>query len=356
MIGKDVVIKTFDEAKVDSEERANVDPLPSSLVSNLESFIALDRAKLRYLSSDFLRLHDLVSEVDFSHPDSSSLKDLDSSFFPKIAAVVDVMDYGSRKYVECDFLQPLRQSILDDRIGKKIKKINPPPSQTLKTVRILKDKAALEACRRQKDTQDIGLKVLYNKGSSAFADIPDDLVQYTRFFDLHAEEIKEIERRREYFESHGLTSMAQVIGEGVEQIRRHQKDNAVCDFKRTSMRNVAVTIAKMMVEEFDKKEITWSRSKLHLDGKKYDPLACPWHVFEPQASNEIRSVINHLDSAPEYGGKPLFDHFWVIVPSFEGQGEAFTMLREGKSVGALLGDRDGEVYFICYWAKECYNE
>ena len=61
--------------------------------------------------------------------------------------------------------------------------------------------------------------------------------------------------------------------------------------------------------------------------------------------------MQHLEAFPELGGKPVFDHFLVVVPGLDGDmAHEKELISEGRIIPVLLGERDGKCYFISYWA------
>ena len=105
------------------------------------------------------------------------------------------------------------------------------------------------------------------------------------------------------------------------------------------------------------------------------PMIYTLHDFYDYLSTSIREVIYHLECFPETNGMALFDHYKVVFPSMfyfnteettykfrMSNGEIFSskdiikaqatldseLLKEKEIAGALLGERDGEYYFICY--------
>jgi hypothetical protein len=104
----------------------------------------------------------------------------------------------------------------------------------------------------------------------------------------------------------------------------------------------------------------------------YHPCAFPlWQLWD-KASDKIKEVISHLDAFPEAGGRPIFDHFVVVVPGTEPPKNAvgFTykntastsqsfpenLFRLNYSLAvnrcvssAVMGEKDGRCYFICFF-------
>jgi hypothetical protein len=108
----------------------------------------------------------------------------------------------------------------------------------------------------------------------------------------------------------------------------------------------------------------------------YEPRVYPLHELSDIITEDIQKTISLLEAFPDAGGKPIFDHFGVIVPGVafpvEGDGpfsffdergmlhtytfrhEALKVLdtiliKNGYFYPIIVGERDGKCYFICYW-------
>jgi hypothetical protein len=103
----------------------------------------------------------------------------------------------------------------------------------------------------------------------------------------------------------------------------------------------------------------------------YAPRAYCYGELESVATDNIKKIVAHLDSFPENAGKPIFDHFMVLVPGinfpkatlmkangdkqkFESieacnKGIDLEFIAQKVTVPVLLGEREGKCYFICLW-------
>ena len=104
----------------------------------------------------------------------------------------------------------------------------------------------------------------------------------------------------------------------------------------------------------------------------YHPTAYSLCELWGNTSSKVKKVVDHLENFPEIGGRSLFDHYRVIAPSFEYRspyriadidGKSLSFMSYGEvrkaldiiflknhlSASILLGEKDGEFYFICYW-------
>jgi hypothetical protein len=110
---------------------------------------------------------------------------------------------------------------------------------------------------------------------------------------------------------------------------------------------------------------------------EYYPRAYPYHRLASLAPAAVARVVERLEAFPALGGKPAFDHYRVIVPGlfypsyfqrppyhfvdpsgvrlefdsmWEAQQALDAAMIETKTITpVLVGERDGDHYFICYW-------
>ena len=97
---------------------------------------------------------------------------------------------------------------------------------------------------------------------------------------------------------------------------------------------------------------------------------------KPYLPPRMKELVEFLESFPEASGHPLFDHYRVLVPGLDypninqakpayrkASGEAVEfmnaeaaqydfdryLVENGHVPAILLGERDGDHYFISYW-------
>ena len=243
MIDKEVAERMIQEARRDSGERQTTE-LTSEQTFGLNLFTKLAASKVRNaFGNEVGAFYDYVHEVDWNHPEND-LDLIPANLYSLISAVVDVVDYASR-YQNCEFIKPMVDDVRKKKDYKSLKMFSA-PSGTLKGVRYLKDEQAIRKARLLKEVQDVGLRVLYNRGRSAYDKCPETLDCYCRFASSFDDELAETETRRDFFEGHGLTSMSKVIAEAIEEIKNRIAENEILGFKKVSMRDVAATLSKMM--------------------------------------------------------------------------------------------------------------
>ena len=76
------------------------------------------------------------------------------------------------------------------------------------------------------------------------------------------------------------------------------------------------------------------------------------------------AVIDHLESFPDAAGKPIFDHYLILTPSFarvniDKRGNTsvkatpnyWDLIKNNECVPILLGECNGKCYFICYYSE-----
>jgi hypothetical protein len=193
-----------------------------------------------------------------------------------------------------------------------------------------------------------------------------------------ADDIKLAEKKKKHFDDHGLRSMSELIGTSIEEMQKFSWDSAYCKFNKISLTTVAIVLGKMMGyrygdgRAFAPREIFEPQLEMFEDSMPYLPKI--YGVDDLVTPPEMERVIDFLEKYPDMGGKPLFDHYRVFVPSVEHNRyeseysptlyDSFsekriyqqsqksidtTLMSRGLMLAVLLGERDGDHYFISYW-------
>ncbi len=329
-----------------------------------------DQIILEVLGKHALGLKRFLQEIDREHPEFPEWMHsrLSISLLKDVVDTVDVAAYirnSSNNTVLVDQIKKCQHV----QMGYKSMANIDSPSVTLNQTRFLpKDK--LELARGMKRTQTVGLRIFYNRGKEVFDSQPNDLMDYARFEDRYKKEIEIAKGRLEPYEKYGLTSMSEVIQASIKELELKSKSEHYMGFNKVSMTSVAAILAKMMGAIYDSGRVyvemsLWSQ-KVTAQEKEYAPVLHPWCFVKPHASQKTIDQIERLDALPELSGRAAFDHIWVLLPSFNterGTGSKqydrleiisdLTLIKAEDAVGAVLGDKDGQVYFICYWTREC---
>lgn len=278
------------------------------------------------------------------------------------------------------------------------------PQKNQQLIRLLKDRKLRDEVRATKTSRSVSLSHFYRKGSNAWKKQPRDFSYYLRFSKEHEKDIKEIERKGDTYSELGCVALSAKMSEIISEFSEHMTD-MYCGFHRIKMTDVAIILAKEHEFEYSPSRVSHKSGVLHTSSKKfmayhyagkegfrefskpprslhYSPTAAPISEVWDLAPQSLRDVIDHLEAFPEASDRPIFDHYVVIVPGvdypskpneitedevafgftdpnagvkkFATQEECASelnkvLIKNGTVRPVLLGERDGNCYFVCYW-------
>lgn len=333
----------------------------------LDRFRDLDDSKLLFATSDnFLGIKKFLNTIDLDHPELSHVFKVPLDLLDFVCDAIDVLTYIENTSNNSLLIEQVRRSIVQHPAYNNFKGFDS-PVKTLNYVRFLPQQL-IDKAREQKKPQEVGLYLFCARGEAHFLQQPDDLFCFSRYENCHEKDIEIAQRRKKHFEHYGMPSMASVIQETIDELNNKRLQN-FSGFQKVSASDVSVVLAKMMDASFKEHE---ERNYICLPKNKqagwfpemqsrYKPFLYPWHMMEHLASKEIISLIRKLDHFDDVSQKVAFDHYWVLLPDFRQSNDSDldkipdSFVRSGKGVGALLGDKDGDLYFICYWTQSCYE-
>jgi len=349
------------------------DKAKESKLSFLQTFSAYEESTVRQALGNFgVRLLGFAAEVDFAHPDLSEL--FDEEFSQSIMCLVKLAhDNDLNEFVADN----LRRVITKHPRYKELSRVIDAPSKNLRHCRFSKPEF-WSRIRDQKRTQNVDLRVMLTKGEDFWEETPDDFVSYLRHFNRLLPLIEEATAQHEHFTNFGLTSLAQEIQSQLTRIMAESKDDRYYGFNRITMTAAAVILGKMhdatfQISKNDSMSLRLSRTSYrcrltcqqfygnrHFDAlnqefslpfMEYKPLIIPVCQMERRPGEMVR-LLQELDSWPELGHKAVFDNYWVMLPDFNITGDQelmYDLVEDQKLVGVLLGEKDGDVFFVSYW-------
>ncbi len=361
-------------------------------------------------------LQDFAKSVDLTHPElknvfggqlvSEDVEAFNSDCCDLLKVSEKLTDLGVTKGVVAKLRSLLTCTEYYGRIGK----VMGAPTDTLQLLRLVKDEAERNEARQKKERQGVIDNAQMNEAMGRWDSAPQTLVWFKRHGDPMAAEIAAAETRKQHFAQHGLDRMTNHINEWIAKTKTVSHSNLYYGFRDAKLETLALALAKISgftvgmvkMKPVNKKKSDWKLStgsniKTAVAtgdefGKAYsfnevaslrgtnavnwNPTLYPYHEFESIASEEIRALVKHLDAFPEIGGRALFDHFRVLVPSFD-YASSFAklgpyniggkvvekakdiaalslhidkqLLQSNVVAGALVAERDGINYPICYW-------
>ena len=347
-----------------------------------------------------LLLKNFSTQIDLSHPDLRNLfdgqlvSDAEGSFNMDATALLKLGTYAFQQGVPQNIADQLKKLLSKGDYFKTISPSIDSPFENCLHVRFVPERSGRDTIRLSKRMQTVGLSSVYKAGSSVWGQQPDRFDDFVRNHNRFERDIKEAETRMKHFSDFGLTSMVEAIRASVDQLTALATKEMYYGFNRISPVTAAVILGKMLHLDYvqsykplcnlhecliyadrDTFEYKFSSEDTY-ERWEYLPRAYTYEEFERFAPESMTKLVDFLESFPETGGKPLFDHFRVLVPSFNyptthkcewGYKDTFgelvtfasadqaqrmleiTLLREKQTVAVLLGERDGYNYFISHW-------
>jgi len=267
----------------------------------------------------------------------------------------------------------------------------------LQFLRLFKNKEDRNSFRQMKQMRSIEFASSLNKHIGVWETV-HDLEAYARFGNFFKDQIAVIKQRAEIYNKLRMQSMYQDMIVSIKDFESTSEEQYF-GFQRVPLTVLSIILAKMhggihdealncinipskifKGHRFDESssyyfnELGVGVVKRELD-YRYSPMTYPSHCLP--ISLDTQKIIDHLECFPEANFKPIFDHFVVVVPSVDlkisqengkfyiinsiGNREYFNsihearmeldtmLIKEGRIVPALVGEKDGKCYFISFF-------
>ena len=276
-------------------------------------------------------------------------------------------------------LDNLKRVTRANKFFREINRVIDSPFKNQLHVRFLYKYAHRAEIRAAKSVQTINLRLLLNRGRAYWNEQPSCFENLFRHKNRWSENLAHAKTQHRHFQELGLSGMTSKVKQSVDQIESRHRHNTYFGFNKISLTQALVILAKASGFEFLDGEfinsVTMSpdllheclpavRERLFLSPRLYT-LGKLWLETLPK----VQGVHLALESAPEVGYKPLFDHFYVLIPSVEYPTSDFRgfvldekiraergrnvldvqLVKNGILKAALLGEVDKNLYFICFW-------
>jgi hypothetical protein len=259
-------------------------------------------------------------------------------------------------------------------------RITDPNKKSCSLVRFVKDQNHRLAMRQRRGCQETNLFSFYKDQSDSWDNYPTSFAGFVRNEIPFGEEITKIQRKVEHLAKMGLVAMAQRPKERLDTFQSASRDRYY-GFNRCAISTAAVVLARVHGFEMTTMNGTTRirgtnamKSQFEsLNGKDIPTNGMAYHpriystTSMPVTPERMQKLLAHLESFPDVAGKPLFDHYSVLVPTFtrfrpdgavptvngsplnEIQLSDMKMIEEKMVIPVLLGEADGKLYFIDYW-------
>lgn len=327
----------------------------------LKAVSKIDKKKLEIAFGEFgLRLKSFVDSIDLNHPDLANIFhghlvcSKDESFAGLAHQLLKIITFAHQNNVSDKIILNIRQLLFCHSVFRKLDiSINSPTKNQIH-VRFVDDKDIRSSIRKTKKTQ----KINYHDCKINYFSSINDFSTFIRKIDIekpnnNQKNVKFLQRR---FNKLGLTCIEKNIDKKLKSLDA----NLYFGFKP-----IQISEALSILFRMNKTDTNLSKSStVYILHEVYD-----W------ASKETKKIINYIDSYPDIGGRCLFDHLRVVMVSpkvhkidgkftftdnnnnilkFDNEYQAqkafdFYLFKERKIIGVLLGDRDGDNFFISYF-------
>lgn len=360
-----------------------------------------------------MRLRTFSLEIDLSHPDLASIYHgqlvghQPGTLSRDGADLLRIAGFPIQVSSHCESY--LRKFVSKTDYFAELDRVIDSPFNNCLHVRFLPNRVDRDSVRRIKRCQEVGLGQLYSKGISFWEQLPNDFSDYYRGQNRFQKDIDEGRARMSYFLKHGLRSMSDTIEKSVLELETTSKMEMQYSFNRVGLTNAAIILAKLVGYEYAVGECFASKSKSDLTNSmayavpeqfpqydffddefdsvnegafrankiEYSPRVYTFEEMRDQASEAMLDLVNYLESFPEANNKSIFDHYRVLVPSLaypnkfqkepfhfklpDGQRIEVENLQEAQKAldicllkqkciaGVLLGERNGDHFFLSYW-------
>jgi hypothetical protein len=374
----------------------------------LKTIRAYNEEEAVYAMGDFgRRLRDFADIIDLKHPDLARIYsgqlvgEKEGTFSKDACDLLKLAAYGKAWGLSQNVLENLKRVISKSEHYSTLSRAIDTPFLNQLHVRFLLGRLSRDQVRGSKRMQPVGLGNLYRKGSPFWDQHPTSFESYYRNANRFQRDIDEGESRKAHFLNHRLTSMGAEIQRGIDDLKSKAAAEQYHGFNKISLATAAIILGKMCNYQFVRESnnlpdnaIAYARPNVYpnydffdnsftnegsflFNKIEYTPRIYTMNELQEMTSDENRKLVDYLDSFPALGAKPIFDYYRVLVPglnypnSFQKPPFHFknpdgtvvefdtielaqialdrTLLKEKVVPAIILGELDGDHYFIGYW-------
>jgi len=345
----------------------------------LKTSLNFSEEQVNFAIGDFgLRLRAFASSIntDSVHPDLFSLFDgelasnEEGSFGRESSDILNLSCYAMDRCFSKFVLDILKKTVSKHKQYSAISKTIDDPKENLLHVRFVPLRSDRDKIRSRKKMQSVN----QNFVSRLWEMESNDFSNYMRFVNVYEKDIAEAEIRFKHFNYLGLLMMSDEIKKSIVAMNQKCAESQYYGFNKISLVSASIILAKKSGYEFG---FINGIKKIHVetDFFKHRFFADKWSLiddskvpaleltpraytnqeFDDLLSPEVLDIINYLEEFPDAEGFTLFDHYRVLVAgnnffsSICKSIELDRQLVKSEEIPAiLLGERDGDCYFICY--------
>jgi hypothetical protein len=344
-----------------------------------------------YALGDFgLNLRKFSVDIDLSHPDLHNLfggalvSKREGTFSRELIDVIKIAKHRESDKLSDSVMNALNRWIEGMNEYLQVRSNIDHPSSNLQHIRFVADKEQREACRRLKYGQRMPMNVVYGKDRHLWDKQASNFDYLVRGEKRYRSDIELAKKKEVQFGEFGLASMSKIIRDSIAKMERKSEEESYHGFNSVSLETTVIILSKIMGYECESSFQSYSSSprfkikakRSHFPGyefgesraqnewghKEMDYSPCIYGAHDLPQSDEMSKILELLDAYPSAGEKPLFDQFRVVVPSLVYPDIILSsvssetkkkididLLKQELMVAALLGEREGQFYFISYW-------
>lgn len=289
---------------------------------------------IKYFDCDFgLRLISFINEIDADHPDLLRIFDgnltnnIENSFIKQLEEVVKLIKFANKNKISKSIIEKLKINLLSHCCFRNLDLCINAPSANSNHVRFLLSKKQKIEIRLRKKHQIIKIKNINDF-------TPDNFIDFFRDVQFDNIDSKKNVLIKQNFKFHGLKHLS----DHTDISFKKSKNDDYFGFKKINLYLVGLILLKQMIKIF-----------INKTQEEICVTAYPFHEVEKFAGDQTKEIIDYLDNFPDIGYRSLFDHFRVVVCSPKTNIFDFDLMQKKQTISVLLGDRDGEHFFISYF-------
>lgn len=333
----------------------------------IKYILSYDKEVACYASGDeFMQvLSEFADRYDLSHPD---IEDVILTFTQE-----SIRDKSILEYLDiAEYIYKKNTSAFRDdwrRLGAhKIFRNLQADTERLRSesisVRFLKNKDELTKARAAKKPKRLNPTAI-----SSSTTVED----FMRYGNRHQKELDQLQFRHQLLESQRYTSMLEFVEQRLVSLKTIVNDN-YRNFQRIDMRQAAMLSAIQSGFVSVGPELQASKKKLNITISNHRGDAVAGRLISypivKTDNTKMSKVLENLDNFKEINGKPMFDHYVIVMPTLqvsEGHGDCIVddqvvklsnkehseidrvLVERNRVTPLLLGERESKMYLISLW-------
>lgn len=341
------------------------------------------------------KLHAFAKDIDRSHPGLQSLFEGslsgESSYSKQLCELLDLSELALAN--KMSIAQKLHKLVSRDKEKhqKDIERSIDSPLKNQLHIRFLPSREQRDSIRKTKRMQIMELGTIAKKGQELWDSLPNSFASYVRGKNIYEDAISVGEEKSNFLKEMGLSELSQSIQNDIGEIKELVSDTYF-GFNKISMTNAAVVLAKICGYTVARDEVKkmwqitvpcshfgkfefYKKTHKPTDSLPYLPRSYVLNDFLELMPERVKNIVDRLENSPEIGGRSMFDHYRVLVPSVNYPTRGYesasftdvngkqisgnysdivkeldmTLIREGYIHPVLLAEKDESCYFICAW-------